>query len=86
MDNSWSLLNSTMRQGNTPRALAPGTLRRVVTFAKPHRTSLLIFLALSTISAVLTVATPVLAVRVVDDIVGHREAGLVIGLAVLIGV
>ncbi|MGH8276413.1 MAG: ABC transporter ATP-binding protein, partial [Steroidobacteraceae bacterium] len=86
MDNSWSLLNSTIRQGNIPRALAPGTLRRVVTFAKPHRTSLLIFLALSIVSAVLTVATPVLAGRVVDDIVGHREVGLVVGLAVLIGV
>ncbi|MEO7196776.1 MAG: ABC transporter ATP-binding protein [Pseudonocardiaceae bacterium] len=86
MDNSWSLLNSTMRQGNTPRALTPGTLRRVVTFAKPHRTSLLIFLALSMVSAVLTVATPVLAGRVVDAIVGHREVRLVVGLAVLIGV
>ncbi|MGH3830917.1 MAG: ABC transporter ATP-binding protein [Pseudonocardiaceae bacterium] len=86
MDNSWRLLNSTMRQGNTPRSLAPGTLRRVVTFAKPHRTSLLIFLALSMVSAVLTVATPVLAGRVVDDIVGHRAVGLVVGLGVLIGV
>ncbi|HYZ38930.1 MAG TPA: ABC transporter ATP-binding protein, partial [Pseudonocardiaceae bacterium] len=66
MDNAWSLLNSTMRQGNTPRALAPGTLRRIVGFARPHRTSLLIFLALSTVSAVLTVATPVLAGHVVD--------------------
>ncbi|MGH3538476.1 MAG: hypothetical protein ACRDQJ_09280, partial [Pseudonocardiaceae bacterium] len=60
MDNSWSLLNSSMRQGSTPRALAPGTLRRIVKFAKPHRTSLLIFLTLSTVSAFLAVATPVL--------------------------
>ena len=84
MDNSWSLLNSSMRQGSTPRALAPGTLRRIAEFAKPHRTSLLIFLTLSTVSAVLAVATPVLAGRVVDGIVRHADTGLVVGLAALI--
>jgi ABC-type bacteriocin/lantibiotic exporter with double-glycine peptidase domain len=73
MDNSWSLLNSMARQGSTPRSLAPGTLRRIFGFAKPHRRSLLIFLALSTVSAMLAVATPVLAGRVVDGIVGHRS-------------
>lgn len=84
MDNSWSLLNSMARQRSTPRSLAPGTLQRIIRFAKPHRRSLLIFLALSTVSAILAVATPVLAGRVVDGIVGHAEVALVIGLAVLI--
>jgi ABC-type multidrug transport system fused ATPase/permease subunit len=84
MDNSWSLLNSMARQRSTPHSLAPGTLRRIIRFAKPHRRSLLIFLALSTVSAILAVATPVLAGRVVDGIVGHAEVTLVIGLAVLI--
>ncbi|MDQ3761281.1 MAG: ABC transporter ATP-binding protein/permease [Actinomycetota bacterium] len=86
MDNSWSLLNSMTRRGSTPHSLAPGTLRRIVGFAKPHRTSLLIFLALSTISAALTVATPVLAGWVVDAIVGRAQVELVVGLAVLIAV
>jgi ABC-type multidrug transport system fused ATPase/permease subunit len=45
---------------------------------------LLIFLVLSTVSAMLAVATPVLAGRVVDGIVGHAEVTLVAGLAVLI--
>ena len=84
MDNSWSLLNSAARQGNTPRALAPGTVRRIIGFAKPHRTSLLIFLIFSTTSAMFTVATPVLAGRVVEGIVRHARVGVVIGLAVLI--
>jgi ABC-type multidrug transport system fused ATPase/permease subunit len=84
MDNGWRLLNSAARQGNVPRALAPGTVRRIVGFAKPHRTSLLIFLTLSMVSAMLTVATPVLAGRVVDGIVGHADVSLVVGLAVLI--
>ncbi|MGH3933254.1 MAG: ABC transporter ATP-binding protein [Pseudonocardiaceae bacterium] len=84
MDNSRSLLYSSMRQGGTPRALAPGTLRRIVAFAKPHNRSLLIFLGLSTVSAALAVATPVLAGRVVDAIVGRTGATLVVWLAVLI--
>src|SRR5436853_1788619 len=84
MDNTWSLLTSAARQGSTPRSLAPGTVRRIVSFAKPHRKSLLIFLALSTVSAVLTVATPLLAGRVVDGIVGHSRTALVVGLALVI--
>jgi ABC-type multidrug transport system fused ATPase/permease subunit len=84
MDNSWTLLRSTMKTPGTPRALTPGTVRRIVGFARPHQWSLLIFLTLSTVSAVLSVATPVLAGRVVDAIVGHAGAATVVGLAVLI--
>jgi ABC-type multidrug transport system fused ATPase/permease subunit len=84
MDNAWSLLNSVARQGSAPRAVAPGTVRRILRFAAPHRISLLIFLVLSTISAVLTVATPVLAGRVVDAIVGHARLATIVWLAVLI--
>ena len=86
MDNSWALMRSTMKAPGTPRALAPGTVRRIMGFAKPHRGSLFVFLVLSTVSAVLTVATPVLAGRVVDAIVGHAGTTMVIGLAVLIAV
>jgi ATP-binding cassette, subfamily B, bacterial len=86
MDNSWSLLRSSMRQDARPRALTPGTLRRIVEFAKPHKLSLLIFLGLSTVSAALTVATPVLAGKVVDAIVGRAGVTLVVGLAILIAV
>ncbi|MGB8961295.1 MAG: ABC transporter ATP-binding protein [Pseudonocardiaceae bacterium] len=84
MDNSWSLVNSSMRQSSTPRSLTPGTVPRIIAFAKPHRRLLLVFLALSTVSAVLTVATPLLAGRVVNAIVGHAGVPLVVGLAVLI--
>ncbi len=86
MENSRRLLNSSTRQGAAPRALAPGTLRRIVRFAKPHKTLLLVFLALSMISAVLAVATPVLAGQVVNAIIGRAEVTLVVGLAVLIAV
>ncbi|HEX2297939.1 MAG TPA: ABC transporter transmembrane domain-containing protein, partial [Pseudonocardiaceae bacterium] len=86
MDNSWTLMRSTMRAREVPRALAPGTLRRIVAFARPHSRALIVFLALSTVSAVFAVATPVLAGRVVDAIVGRSGTTVVVGLALLIAV
>ena len=55
-------------------------------FARPHRRRLVAFLLLSVVGAVLAVATPVLAGRIVDAIVARRPAGTVVGLAVLIAV
>ena len=45
------------------------TLRRVAEFAPPHRRTIAVFLVLATVSAVLGVATPLLAGRAVDAIV-----------------
>ncbi len=84
MDNPRSLMRSSMHQADVPRALTPGTLRRIGRFAAVHRSKLVGFLALSTVSAILAVATPVLAGRVVDGIVERAGVGLVVGLAVLI--
>ena len=84
MDNPRSLMRSSMHQVDVPRALTPGTLRRIGRFAAAHRPKLVGFLALSTVSAILAVATPVLAGRVVDGIVERAGVGLVVGLAVLI--
>jgi ABC-type multidrug transport system fused ATPase/permease subunit len=84
MDNTWSLMSSAMRAGSVPKALAPGTVRRVATFARPYWRRLMIFLVLTVISAVLAVTTPVLAGKVVDAIVGKHDAPVVIWLAALI--
>ena len=83
---TWMALESAM-QGDQPRRAVNGaTLRRIATFARPHRRALPVFLLLSVISAALTVATPVLAGRVVDAIVERREVSTVIGLAALIAI
>ncbi|WP_027936325.1 ABC transporter ATP-binding protein [Amycolatopsis sp. ATCC 39116] len=84
MDNTWSLMSSAMRAANTPKGLAPGTVRRVARFARPYWRSLLVFLALTVVSAVIAVTTPVLAGKVVDTIVGGKDAGLVVLLAVVV--
>src|SRR5687768_14364845 len=81
---TWMALESAM-QGDQPRRAVNGaTLRRIAGFARPHRRALVLFLVLSVVSAVLTVATPVLAGRVIDAIVERREVSTVVGLALLI--
>jgi ATP-binding cassette, subfamily B, bacterial len=66
------------------RPFSAATLRRIGRFARPHRARVLTFLVLSVVGAVLAVATPVLAGRVVDAIVRGGPIGVVVGLAVLI--
>ncbi|ONI89851.1 ABC transporter [Actinosynnema sp. ALI-1.44] len=84
MDGTWSLLMGAARGADAPKGVRKGTVRRVLRFAKPHRKMLIAFLILTVASAVLAVTTPLLAGRVVDAIVGGRDASLVIWLAVLI--
>jgi ATP-binding cassette subfamily B protein len=80
----WMALESAMQGSQSRRAFNRATLRRIVTFARPHRRALLGFVLLSVLGAVLTVATPVLAGRVVDEVVGEGDAGRVVFLAVVI--
>ncbi|MDQ2649199.1 MAG: ABC transporter ATP-binding protein/permease [Actinomycetota bacterium] len=80
----WSAMHSAM-QGKPPkRPLKRETLRRVLTFARPHRRELIWFLLISVATALLTVATPVLAGQVVDEITSGGDDGRVITLALLI--
>jgi ABC-type multidrug transport system fused ATPase/permease subunit len=82
--NTWMVLQSAMQEGTAPKSVSRATVRRVARFARPHRGALAAFLALSTVGAVLGVATPVLAGRAVDAIVKGRPLGVVLALAGLI--
>ncbi|ANZ20215.1 ABC transporter ATP-binding protein [Streptomyces noursei] len=81
---AWHSLHSTMTAQQGKHRLSRGTLRRIAAFARPHRRMLVWFLVLSTVTALLAVATPLLAGRVVDAIVGRTSPGLVLGLSGLI--
>ena len=59
-------------------------LSRIWRFAGRHHRRLGAFVAVSVVSALLAVATPVLAGRVVDEIVGGGAAGTVVLLALVI--
>jgi ABC-type multidrug transport system fused ATPase/permease subunit len=82
--NMWMALRSAMQEDGPRKAVSRQTVRRVGTFARPHRQIIASFLGLATGSAVLGVATPVVAGRAVDAIVAHRAAATVVGLALVI--
>jgi len=83
---AWMSLYNAMNAQQDKRPFSKATLRRIGTFARPHRRELTFFLLLSVVTAVLAVATPVLAGRVVDAIVEGAETGVVVRLAVVIAV
>ncbi|WP_328681489.1 ABC transporter ATP-binding protein/permease [Streptomyces sp. NBC_00322] len=83
---AWTSLHSAMNAQQERRPFSRATLRRIASFARPHRRQLYRFLLLSVVTALLAVATPVLAGRVVDAIVKGQDTGTVTRLALLIGV
>jgi ATP-binding cassette, subfamily B, bacterial len=83
---AWNSLYTTMTAQEERRPISRATLRRIAGFAHPHRGQLGWFLVLSVITAALAVATPLLAGRVVDAIVGGSEPSVVVLIACLIAV
>src|SRR3954452_20887912 len=83
---AWTQLYSVMNAQQERRPFARATLRRIADFARPHRRRIGQFVVLSVVTALLAVATPVLAGHVVDTIVKGGDERTVIRLAVLIAV
>ncbi|GAA3947004.1 ABC transporter ATP-binding protein [Actinomadura viridis] len=81
---AWMSLHHAMNAQDDRRPFSKATLKRIGRFARPHRRLLACFLLFSVVMAVLAVATPVLAGRVVDAIVKGSDTGTVVWLAVLI--
>ncbi|HEU5268357.1 MAG TPA: ABC transporter ATP-binding protein [Jatrophihabitans sp.] len=86
----WAVMRSMRRDPALAKGLRQGTARRVRAFAWPYRWLLLLFLLVVVCDALIGVATPVLAGRVVNEITGHGEvhtvvwiAGIIAGLAVI---
>ncbi|MBG0829012.1 ABC transporter ATP-binding protein [Planomonospora sp. ID67723] len=83
---AWNTLYRTMNAQEGRRPFSMATLRRIGAFARPHRRRLALFLMLSVVTAVLTVATPVLAGEAVGAIVAGEPLDVVVGLSALIAV
>ena len=81
---AWTQLYSVMNAEQERRPFALETLRRIGTFARPHRRRIALFVLLGVGTALLAVATPVLAGRVVNVIVSAGDEGAVVRLALLI--
>jgi ATP-binding cassette, subfamily B, bacterial len=83
---AWRSLYQAMHDDGERRPFSRATVRRIAGFARPHRRDLTLFLLLSVVGAALTVASPVLAGRVVDALVRQQAESVVIGLAIAIAV
>ncbi|MDT0483158.1 MULTISPECIES: ABC transporter ATP-binding protein [Streptomyces] len=81
---AWTQLHSVMNAEQERRPFARATLRRIGSFARPHRTRIARFVVLGVATALLAVATPVLAGHIVDAIVSGDDEGKVVRLALLI--
>ncbi|EWC61026.1 Lipid A export ATP-binding/permease protein MsbA [Actinokineospora spheciospongiae] len=84
MESPRRLMAGAVRAADAPKGLRKGTVRRVFAFSGRHRGRLLVFLLLTVVSAVLAVSAPLLAGRVVDQIVGRGAVSTVVWLAVAI--
>ena len=66
------------------KELPPGTWKRVFRFAAPYRRDLVVFLLTVVFDALIGVATPVLAGRVINDITRHGHVGTLVRIALVI--
>jgi ATP-binding cassette subfamily B protein len=65
-------------------SLSAGIARRVFAFARPYRGLLILFAAVIVADALVSVATPVLAGRVVNEITSHGKVRTVVWIALVI--
>lgn len=83
---AWSSMYHAMHAREDQRPFSLPVLRRIASFARPHARQLAWFVALSVVTAVLTVASPLLAGRVVTAITEGGPLEPVLFLAGLIAV
>ncbi len=87
----WHAMRSFTRDKSvTQQRLSRGIVRRIASYARPYRLDLVIFLALTAVSAVIGVTVPLLLQTIIDQGILPRDtsvvlwvAGAVAGLAVL---
>jgi len=62
----------------------PGTWKRILAFLRPYRGLLAWFFVIVVIDAFVDIAPPLIFREIIDKGIGQRQAGLVIGLALLV--
>ncbi len=81
---AWSAMYHATHAEQDRRPFSAATLRRIGAFARPYARPLVLFLALSVLTAALAVASPLLAGQVVEVIVGGGPLRTVVAIAALI--
>ena len=68
----------------TQQKLKPGTIRRIIGYAKPYKLYLTLFMIATVFDALITVVNPLLLRAIIDKgILGHSDA-IVIGIAIAV--
>ncbi|KGN42789.1 ABC transporter ATP-binding protein [Knoellia aerolata] len=81
----WQAIHSLSKDASVrSKELAPGTTRRVLSYAAPYRRIIAVFLSLVVVDAVLIVATPFLLKSLIDDGIYPKNSGLVVRLSLLV--
>ena len=78
---SWHAMRSFSRDRDiTHQKLAPGTVRRIFSYARPYRRHLILFLVIVALDAVATVAVPLMLRALIDDGILPRKTGVVLAI------
>ena len=80
-----SFRSLTADQSVKDQRLKPGTVKRIASYAKPYKSSLIFFLLTVVVDAILIITSPLLLKRLIDDGVIPGNPGLVTRLALLVG-
>ena len=85
MSSGWGMMRSLTRDSSvTQRKLAPGTARRVMSYARPYKSQIGVFLALVILDSALVVAVPLLLGEIVDKGVIPKRSDVVVRLSLII--
>src|SRR6202161_767286 len=82
---SWQGLRSYYRDPSvTKQRIKPGTVRRIMSYARPYRWDLTLFLGMNALAAVATVAVPLLLKTLIDQGILAGNEGVVIAVAAIV--
>ncbi len=81
----WMAMRSMSRDSSVAeKSLAPGTRRRVLSYAGPYRKAIIAFLVVVVLDSLLVVAVPLLLKQLVDNGVIPKDSGVVVRLALIV--
>jgi ATP-binding cassette, subfamily B, bacterial len=82
---AWHTMRSYSRDSAVTRQrLKPGTVRRIISYARPYRRDLVLFLIVTSVDATIIVAVPLLLRALIDNGIERRDNGVVLSIAALV--
>jgi ATP-binding cassette, subfamily B, bacterial len=73
-----------VREPLTRQQITPGTVRRILPYAKPYRWALMLAISVTLLDAVITAAGPLVLRAVIDDGILRHRLGVVVALSLVI--